>query len=1038
MFRKIVVFIFLLTVLTAAQNNPATINEYKKVFTTYPFSDPNPLPVMGNIYPYFRFDGYTNKPFQQEWKVVEMENDYIKLMILPEIGGKIWAAVEKSTGKSFVYFNHVVKFRDIAMRGPWTSGGIEPNYGIIGHTPNCATPVDYMTLVNNDGSVSCFIGTLDLLTRTNWRIEIKLEKDKAYLTTRSIWYNSTPLEQPYYTWMNTGLKAKGNLEFIYPGTNYLGHGGEYSSWPVNEKNGKTISFYEQNNFGGPKSYHVFGKYTDFFGAYWHDDNFGMVRYSTHNDKPGKKIWIWGLSPQGMIWENLLSDTDGQYVEVQSGRLFNQTADQSTFTPFKHRGFAPYSFDTWTEYWYPVMNIKGFVVANDYGAFNLKNENGLLKIYFSPVQNIDDELVITSGERNIYHKKLNLKPLQVFTDSINISEGDKYFSAAIGSMKLIYKTNNNENILNRPVESPKDFDWNSVYGLYLQGKENIRGKYYESAEEKLKECLKKDPNYLPALTDLSALMYRKMKYVDALALAKKALSIDTYDGYANYNYGLANVQLRNMVDAKDGFDIASHSVEFRTAAYTELAKIYFKEHNYERALTDANRSLDNNQFNLSAYQIISMIYRVTGQNNLALDQLDKTFAVDPLNHLAAFEKYLLKSNDKNKNDFISSIRNELPQETFLELAAWYFSLNLFDECGKVLELAPQTPEIIYWRAFIKNKLGDNSFGLLIEKANSLSPELIFPFRSESAVVFDWVLTQTDNWKPKYFLGLINWDRRNYEEAKKLFSDCGNNSDYSSFYFARYELFKKEKKESAFADLEKGFNMDPGNWRNTKMLTNYFIEEKQYEKALQVSSGYYSKNRNNYIIGMLNAKTLLLNNKYEECIRLLKSINILPYEGATDGRQLWREVHLMTAFENIKAKKYNVSLNHIAEAKEWPINLGVGKPYQADIDERLEDWMEYYCYFKMNNEPKIELALKKIIEFNQNGFGINYFLTVMAHKKIGNTAKAISLMKEWEIAEPVSELRRWCEKLFNGEYSSPSVSLLHDFEVKFLGELLMNNL
>ena len=67
------------------------------------------------------------------------------MTVLPEIGGKIWAAVEKSTGRSFIYDNHVVKFRDIAMRGPWTSGGIEPNYGIIGHTPNCATPVDYVT-----------------------------------------------------------------------------------------------------------------------------------------------------------------------------------------------------------------------------------------------------------------------------------------------------------------------------------------------------------------------------------------------------------------------------------------------------------------------------------------------------------------------------------------------------------------------------------------------------------------------------------------------------------------------------------------------------------------------------------------------------------------------------------------------------------------------------------------------------------------------------------------------------------------------------
>ncbi|MEO5600604.1 MAG: DUF5107 domain-containing protein, partial [Cyclobacteriaceae bacterium] len=149
-----------------AQNRSASVKVYKKVFKTYDFSDPDPVAGMTKIYPYYRFDGYTNQPIDKEWKVVELENDFIRVMILPEIGGKIWGAWEKSTGKPFVYYNQVVKFRDVAMRGPWTSGGIEANYGIVGHTPNCATPMDYMTEKKPDGSVSCYIGTLDLLTQT--------------------------------------------------------------------------------------------------------------------------------------------------------------------------------------------------------------------------------------------------------------------------------------------------------------------------------------------------------------------------------------------------------------------------------------------------------------------------------------------------------------------------------------------------------------------------------------------------------------------------------------------------------------------------------------------------------------------------------------------------------------------------------------------------------------------------------------------------------------------------------------------------------
>src|SRR5689334_8120496 len=194
----------------SAQPARATIREYQRVFPTYAFGDPNPIPVVGRVYPYFRFDGFTHRAEQRNWKVVELENQYLRVMILPEIGGKIWDAVDKRSNRSFIYFNHTVKFRDVAMRGPWTSGGIEPNYGIIGHTPNCFTPVDYLVRRNADGSASCFIGVLDLLTRSNWRLEINLPAGQACFTTRSFWHNGSGLDEPYYTWMNVGIKAAGN------------------------------------------------------------------------------------------------------------------------------------------------------------------------------------------------------------------------------------------------------------------------------------------------------------------------------------------------------------------------------------------------------------------------------------------------------------------------------------------------------------------------------------------------------------------------------------------------------------------------------------------------------------------------------------------------------------------------------------------------------------------------------------------------------------------------------------------------------------
>lgn len=997
--------LFLLICFVSIAQQKATIKETTKVFKTYPFSDPDPIPEMGKIYPYFRFDGYTNTPVQKEWKVVEMENDYIKVTIMPEVGGKIWSAIEKSTGKSYIYYNHTVKFRDVGMRGPWTSGGIEPNYGIIGHTPNCATPVDYTTIKKADGSVSCVIGVLDLLTRTSWRIDINLPKNKAYLTTTSFWYNSSPLEQPYYTWMNTGLKASGNLEFIYPGTKYIGHGGEYSDWPINKQNGKNISFYEQNNFGGPKSYHVFGKYTDFFGGYYHDEDFGMARYSNHDDKPGKKIWIWGLSNEGMIWEKLLTDTDGQYVEVQSGRSFNQAAEQSTFTPFKHKGFLPKTTDVWTEYWFPVLKTKGFVAANNYGALNLKQENGYLKIYFSPLQKINDELVVKDGDKIIYSKILQLKTLQLFNDSVKIASNSDNLTATLGNNKLQYDGAPSANVLSRPVQSPDDFNWNTAYGLYLQGKEDIRQRYYITAEEKLRASLQKEPYYVPALTSLATVLYRNMQYDSALSEAKKALSVDTYDEAANYYYGLINSKLGNTTDAKDGFDLAAMGTEYRSAAYTALTNIYFKKNNLAKAAEYANKSIAYNRYAIDAYQLLAVIYRQENNQLAAAKILDTLLLYDPLNHFSRFEKYLWKPGAENKKAFIGLIRNEMPQETFLELAIWYNNAGLRSDAAKLLRLSPVNAEVLYWEAFLENK------PLNVQQ---LRPNMVFPFRAETAEVLKDLIQKNDNWLLKYHLALIEWNYNNTALAKQLFQNLGNDPDFAPFYAARANFNMKNDNSLVLNDLLQAQKMDKSQWRFGKNLINFYLSRKQYDQALEVAQESQNQFKGNFVLDMLYAKTLLLNKKYSEANNILRTIQVLPNEGATSDRQLYKETQLMLALEEMKNKSYDKALQYITAARLWPESLGVGKPYSEDIDERLEDWLAYENYTKQGNDQAAKEMLDKILSKPQESqSSINNLVTAWVLQKTGKGDQAKKLLNDWVKKDKDNVLAKWAMDIYNGE-------------------------
>jgi len=991
-----------------AQQN-TVVREYKKVFTTYLFSDPDPIPKPASkIYPYFRFDGFTDKPIQKEWKVVELENDYIKIMILPEVGGKIWSATEKSTGNNFIYNNHVIKFRDIAMRGPWTSGGIEANYGIIGHTPGCATPVDYTIIKKEDGSVSCVIGLLDLLTRTSWRLDINLPKDKAYITTSSFWFNASSYEQPYYTWMNTGIKAAGNLEFVYPGKNYLGHDGEYHEWPINKQNGRDLRFYENNNFGGYKSYHVFGKYTDFFGGYWHNDEFGMARYSNHDDKAGKKIWIWGLSQQGMIWEKLLTDTDGQYVEVQSGRLFNQSAENSMLTPFKHRSFEPYQSDAWTEYWFPVKQTKGFVKANQYGAVNVQHEGGWLKIYFSPLQKLDDKLEIFANGKPVYSKNISVKPMVLFADSIKIDADKNKLRLMLGENKLVWNSAPEEGDLDRPMKIPKDFDNNSIYGLYLQGKNYISFRDYVKAEEKLLACLAKDPNYAPALCDMAGLKIRQFKYTEAVTNAGKALAINTYDPAANYYYALANLKLGNTTNAKDGFDIAASSVEYRSAAYTQLAKIYFLNKETAKAIEYAERSLLNNQYNIEALQLLAVIYRQQKDESKAKEVLNKISAIDPLDHFVRFEKYCWDNSLQSKTAFTSTIQSELPQQSFLELAIWYYQLACNEDALKVLSMAEPNAEIIYWKAFLQNRPVDVS---------NIQTGTDFPFRDETATVLEKLIKTNDQWLLRYHLALIEWNRNETAKAKALFMQCADIPADPNFYAARAALIT-DNAAAVEKDLQHAIQLDPQQWRYAKLLSEHFIAQKEYAKALHIAESFYKAHPGNYIMGMLYAKTLLLNKKYTVADVFLTKLNILPFEGATIGRQLYHEAKLMQAAEQIKKQQYKKALQYIEQAKLWPANLGVGKPYQEDIDERLEDWMSYTCLLSLHKDAEAKQLLDRILSFTprvdntvMNFLPANQLVSAWAMEKTTSRDKAMEWLQSQARSYPANKIIQWALQVFN---------------------------
>lgn len=960
----------------------ASIREEKISLPTYMFSGPNPVPEMGRIYPYFRFEGYTNKREFKEWNMVVMENDHIKVYVCPDIGGKVWGAVEKSTGKEFLYFNNTVKFRDIGMRGAWTSGGLEYNFGDIGHIPTGATPVDYNISEHPDGSVSCSVGSIDLPSGTKWNVKIILPKDSAYFKTTSSWFNKTPLPVTYYHWMNAAAKADGDLQFIYPGNKWIGHDGEFGEWPV--QNGRNISFYKKNNFGNYKSYHVINSYSDFMGGYWHDDDFGFGHLSDYDEKPGKKIWIWGLSGQGMIWERLLTDEDGQYVEYQSGKLFNQAGADSTFSPFKHREFLSHDTDVMTEIWFPLKGTEGMVAASEHAVLNVIRNKRNIKLLISALQKIDADLVVRSGDEIILREPIKLKPLELFSKVFKLKE-EKDFSLEIKDELLNYSSERENLLVDRPVKPFSSFDWKSAYGLYLKALEYEKQRKYPEAMELYKKSLNIEDTFLPSLNRLALGYYRSMSYKTALEYSLRSLSLDTYDPLANYIFGLASNKLGKNSGAKNGFSIASQSVEFRSAAYTELAKIFLKEGNLNSAKKYAKKAIIFNSGNLSSLEILAIIHRKQ-KNKVEADKiLAKIFHLDQTGHFIDFEKLMWTTT--TTSDFTKKIVNELPVESYLDLAAFYMSLGLTGDAVEILKISPEHPVVYLWLSFLDKKNRKKFLG----KALELSPELVFPHRVESAEFLNYFIKINGHWKLKYYLGLIYWNKGLQDKAKDLFEQCGDKPDFFPFYLAKIKLFPGDKKIK-FRSLKRALYLNDSDPEVSLSWINYYMEISDFEKAEKLAEKNMKDLPERSVFGLSYAKILLRSEKYDKCRKFLERYIVLPYEGATEGRTIYHETCIRAAYKELKKKNYSKVVYYAKKAKLWPLNLGVGKPY--DVDERLDDFLIAYGNEKLGKKSESNKYYSKIAGYKTPLYmkkNSKLYIQAIVLEKNGKKKEALKLIE-----------------------------------------------
>ncbi len=989
----------------------ATIKKEIVPLLTYPFSDPSPVPEFGRLYPYNRFDGYTDKGTMQDWEMIVLENDHIKLWVNPSVGGKIWGAIEKRTGKDFIYFNHVAKFRDVAMRGPWTAGGMEFNIGIIGHAPSCSAPMDHFIRENADGSVSCFIGATDWPSRTNWMVEILLPADTAYFTTRTMWYNSSRLEQSYYQWNNIGVKAAGNLEYVNPGNQRIGHDGKALSWPVDEQ-GRQISWYDRNDFAEYRSYHIFGTYSDFWGCYWHNDRFGFGTSSAYDDKPGKKIWIWGLSRYGMIWEDLLTDNDGQYTEVQSGRMFNQSISASSRTPFKHGSFTPYVHDHWDEHWFPVSGIDGLTYGGSKLSFYIDGSAEQSVLQMVANQPLSGEIRVAAGQDVLVQKHIQLDTLQ--REDLTLPKGGAKDICLYFNDQLLYDGPTVHRPLKRPSHTPADVDHHSVHELYMQAKEWERQRFYERAVKAYHACLEKDRYYPDALTGMAGIYIRRCLYTEAQELLLTALSIDTYHPQANYLHGIVNAITGDIADAKDGFSIACRSMEYRTAAYTELAKLQIRERQYNKALGYLEKALDYNVNNQQAIQLKIVVARLQGKADEASRAAEKQLSAYPLDHLTRFEQYLL--GNISAFEFQHGIISEMPYEIYLELAAFYLDLHLYDNCMEMLSLSPGYVMVTLWQAYVAALQGSaQRDDQLLQEAVSMDPSFVFPHRQEDVRVLEWAVARERSWKLNYYLALAYVQMLRKAEALNLLIAFGNEPDHYVFYLVRAELRHEVNPAACEADLRLAHELASTDHRAVLALSRFLADHGRWAEAVKVVSVGHRAHPENYYLGLHHAACLMHTGKYVEGIDLMNRLKVLPNEGASDGRKVWRETHLNAAIKAMDEQNWEQALHYIGQARIWPEHMGIGRPYE--VDERLEDLMAFLCIRQDGREVDTSDLIESIISYRDQHFDTPYSANDTAALYLllqqQRTAQAHELLANWLSQDPQDLAGRWTEAFVKGD-------------------------
>lgn len=930
-----------------AQPVPVRVWEEDTVIPTYVAGPPDENPFFytgrtyqgarGEVYPYPMYDNLTDRKEDRTYKLVCLENEYVKVCVLPELGGRIFEAKDKTNGYDFFYKQSVIKPALIGMLGAWISGGVEWNIPHH-HRASSFLPIRYKTEERADGSRTIWVGEMELRDRMRWAIGLTLRPGSSVLEAKVTALNTTPLPHSLLYFANVAVHTNDNYQVVFPPATHFAtqHAKrEFARWPIADSvyngvdftKGVDVSYWK--NHPSAISMFAWNESDEFLAGYDHGRKAGTLHVADHHQVPGKKFFAWGTGPSGRMWDNILSDTDGPYLELMVGAWSDNQPDYSWLQPYETK--------TVEQYWYPFREIGAVKQATTDAAVNLEVRDGKIRVGFNTTSlRRQARAVVTAAGKEIWSQAIDIDPSKPFTQVLDMPSGTKEtdLRAALlfGGRELVaYQILAPERPPMPPavVPPPPPSKVKTAEELYLAG---LRLEQFHNPsldpDPYYEEALRRDPGDSRANTALGLLYLKRGRYADAEKLLRPAVERISHnytrpkDGEALYYLGLALRAQDKKQAAADAFQRAAWTHAWKSASYLQLAELASLDGALEKSVEFLERSLETNSRNTRALSLESIILSRTGRGGEGRELRRRIETIDPMD----------PRGYRDAIDLVSLFKQS-PEEG-LELVQSCLSAGLWREAEFLLDRMPvQSPMIAYMRGWVAEQAGQTDTAKAHYARGSAMPiTRVFPFQIEAERYLRAAMNlNPQNSRPPYYLGLLLFDRQR-PEAMRLFAKAAELDPKLALAHRNlavgYSL--DNKVPEAIASLERAIELNP---RDALYLFEidrlYEWNQEPVEKRLALFTRLSESAQKRDDTTARHVGLLVQSGKLDDAIARLEKRHFHLWEGGVrfNAHDSWTDAHMLRGRQRMAKKDFNGALSDFRRAIEYPANLEATRSYRG---------------------------------------------------------------------------------------------------------------